>query len=151
MTSRYSSRVLYRRFNESYAMSRFLTDAPISLPTFLRSEPDERARQTALRYAAILTCLSRRSVRKQVEKENIYSLASVEDERGRKRERDDEKDILARALQNGPVLMDSRMWYEILPDFAWSAKLFLIHKLHQPLYKMFPTFSRTSFVGIIPR
>jgi len=83
-----------------------------------------------------------------VEKENIYSLASVEDERERKRERDDEKDILARALQNGPVLMDSRMWYEVSPDFAWSAKLFLIHKLHQPLYKMFPAFSRTSFVGL---
>lgn len=60
----------------------------------------------------------------QVEKENIhiFSRSGVEGgERERKRERDDERDTLARALRNGPVLMDSRTWYEVLPDFAWPA------------------------------
>lgn len=92
---------------------------------FLRAN---RARRTTLRCRdphAIPTCaLAMIAARKHKWKKRIYiySLALVEGgERGRKRERDDERDTLTRALWNGPVLMDSRTWYEVLPDFAWPA------------------------------
>lgn len=124
--------ILYRRPNESRD-SRLMR---ANFPTFSQSKT------AALRcrdLRAIPTCALRRSAPKQVE--NIYPLACVEGGGlERKRERDDERDILARALRNGPVLMDSRTWYEVLPDFAWPVELFLIQKLHQLLYRMFQPF-----------
>lgn len=83
---------------------------------------------------AIPTCaLATIGARASGEREYTYILSLKDGERGRKRERDDERDILARALQNGPVLMDSRTCEE-LPDYF----LFISSSHSTGCFNLFP-------------
>jgi len=145
-------RVLYRRPNERPSRCRDSRPTRANFPTYIfsqRTKPDGRHSGVAIRARYPRAPRDDRRASKWRKRIYVYPVACVEDgEHGGKRERDDERDILARALRNGPVLMDSRTWYEVLPDFAWPAKIFLIHKLHQPFLQDVSAFSRASFIEL---